>query len=132
MPSSPAAESNASNTGTKSRKSSKKKKSPTTTTGPSQQLVDLKQLQKIPAPSWAGQGSTFRAARFATAPSTTSTSHPPNTLFTVVNAKAPKGRKFARKSFAARYVLGDDSSLWSKEVAKRLLGDMNISSFDVK
>ncbi|KAH7100657.1 WD40 repeat-like protein [Auriculariales sp. MPI-PUGE-AT-0066] len=124
--SSPVAE----DTGTKSKKSLKRKGSRAAAglSSTTSQQLDLKELQKISVPSWAGLGATFRAARFAIS---YPKNIPINTLFAIVNAKVPSGRKFARKSFALRYVLGDDSAQWGREAAKRALGDNNISSFDV-
>ncbi|KZW04037.1 hypothetical protein EXIGLDRAFT_827966 [Exidia glandulosa HHB12029] len=109
-------------TGTKSKKSKAKKAKSTTASG-SGSSVELELAQKIPLPSWAGKGSSFRAARFSPTDATC--------LYVIVNASVPAGRKYARKSFAFRYTLGADPAKWAREHGKRALGDKNVSCFDV-
>ncbi|EJD53776.1 WD40 repeat-like protein [Auricularia subglabra TFB-10046 SS5] len=105
--------------GTKSKKSKAKKSA----SSKSDAGIVLDLAQKVGLPTWAGKGSTFRAARFS--PTN------PSCLYMIVNTATPAGRKFARKSFVCRYQLGDDASKWQREAGKRALGDKNVSCFDV-
>lgn len=106
-------------TGTKSKKSKAKKTKSSSAGNP----LSVDFVQKIPLPSWAAKGSTFRAARFS--PTN------PTCLYVIVNSSTPVGRKYARKAFACKYILGDDASKWSREQSKRALGDKNVSCLDV-